>query len=166
LYQTIDDFGQDWKAESKETLRVLRTLTDQSLNQRVMPDGRSLGFLAWHLVITIGEMGGRAGLKISAPDEHATVPSVAADIIHAYETASTSIESAVMSGWSDASLADMVNMYGEKWSRRTVLYALVKHQTHHRAQMTVLMRQAHLAVPGMYGPAREEWATMGMPPQP
>jgi uncharacterized damage-inducible protein DinB len=28
--------------------------------------------------------------------------------------------------------------------------------------MTVLMRQAGLAVPGVYGPAREEWAAYGM----
>jgi hypothetical protein len=28
--------------------------------------------------------------------------------------------------------------------------------------MTVLMRQAGLKVPGVYGPAREEWAGMGM----
>jgi len=38
------------------------------------------------------------------------------------------------------------------------------HQTHHRAQMTVLMRQAGLKVPGVYGPSREEWSQMGMPP--
>jgi uncharacterized damage-inducible protein DinB len=29
--------------------------------------------------------------------------------------------------------------------------------------MTVLMRQAGLTVPGCYGPAAEEWATMGIP---
>jgi hypothetical protein len=31
--------------------------------------------------------------------------------------------------------------------------------------MTVLMRQAGLVVPGVYGPAREEWAVYGMPTQ-
>ena len=30
--------------------------------------------------------------------------------------------------------------------------------------MTVLMRQAGLKVPGVYGPAREEWAEFGMQP--
>ncbi len=34
-----------------------------------------------------------------------------------------------------------------------------------RGQMTVLMRQAVLAVPGIYGPAEEEWAAMRLPPQ-
>jgi len=30
--------------------------------------------------------------------------------------------------------------------------------------MTVLMRQAGLDVPGVYGPARQEWAAYGVPP--
>jgi uncharacterized damage-inducible protein DinB len=38
------------------------------------------------------------------------------------------------------------------------------HLIHHRGQLTVLMRQAGLKVPGVYGPAREEWAAMGMQP--
>ena len=39
---------------------------------------------------------------------------------------------------------------------------LLFHQTHHRGQMIVLMRQAGLNVPGIYGPAHEEWAAYGM----
>jgi uncharacterized damage-inducible protein DinB len=31
--------------------------------------------------------------------------------------------------------------------------------------MTVLMRQAGLRVPGVYGPAEEEWGEMGMAAQ-
>ncbi|HUJ75909.1 MAG TPA: DinB family protein, partial [bacterium] len=55
--------------------------------------------------------------------------------------------------------------YGRPWRRASVLSSLVRHQIHHRGQLTVLMRQAHLVVPGIYGPAREEWVTMGMEPQ-
>jgi uncharacterized damage-inducible protein DinB len=54
-------------------------------------------------------------------------------------------------------------MYGQTWKRRDVLMALVMHQAHHRGQMTVLMRQAGLLVPGIYGPAREEWSKMNIP---
>jgi uncharacterized damage-inducible protein DinB len=56
-------------------------------------------------------------------------------------------------------------MYGEKWTRAMALRALIQHEVHHRGQMTVLMRQAGLTVPGVYGPAREEWAAYGMPAQ-
>jgi uncharacterized damage-inducible protein DinB len=56
-------------------------------------------------------------------------------------------------------------MYGQEWPRRLVLSGLMHHESHHRGQMTVLMRQAGLKVPGVFGPAREEWAAYGMPTQ-
>jgi len=62
-------------------------------------------------------------------------------------------------------LAEEINMYGEKWTRSATLASIIKHQIHHRAQMTVLMRQAGLKVPGVYGPSREEWSQYGMPAQ-
>ena len=61
----------------------------------------------------------------------------------------------------DATLEVVDYMYGEQWPRGLTLYALILHQTHHRAQMTVLMRQAGLVVPGVYGPNREETEKMG-----
>jgi hypothetical protein len=47
----------------------------------------------------------------------------------------------------------------------SLLLFLLQHQSHHRGQMTVLMRQAGLSVPGIYGPSKEEWARFGMEPQ-
>jgi uncharacterized damage-inducible protein DinB len=45
------------------------------------------------------------------------------------------------------------------------LQALISHEIHHRGQMAVPRRQAGLQVPGIYGPAREEWEAYGMPTQ-
>ena len=42
---------------------------------------------------------------------------------------------------------------------------VIQHQYYHRGQMTVLMRQAGLTVPDIYGPAKEEWANFGMEAQ-
>lgn len=47
-------------------------------------------------------------------------------------------------------------MYGEIWKINKVLSVVVKHQTHHRGQLTVIMRLAGLKVTGVYGPAKEE----------
>ena len=69
---------------------------------------------------------------------------------------------AIASTWTDASLEEMRDMYGRPWKNGTTLRALISHQAHHRGQLTVLMRQAGLRVPGIYGPAREDWASMGM----
>ena len=66
--------------------------------------------------------------------------------------------------WKDSELNDEINMYGQQWKKKDVLKSLVYHQIHHRGQITVLMRQAGLKVPGVYGPAREEWEQMGMTP--
>ena len=47
------------------------------------------------------------------------------------------------------------------WTKGQALSVLLVHQIHHRGQMTVLMRQAGLKVPGIYGPALEEWERYG-----
>lgn len=94
-------------------------------------------------------------------DEH-TPPARAKEIFDAYNTVAEELLNAVRSQWNDASLLLTDDMYGEQWKRGDTLSSLVFHQVHHRAQITVLMRQAGLRVPGIYGPSRDEWAAMGM----
>jgi uncharacterized damage-inducible protein DinB len=164
MYASIKDFENDWAYESKATIKVFSCLTDKSLNQKVSEKGRSIGRLAWHLVITIGEMCHKAGLKFDAPEENAPVPSKADEIKNQYSKISPAMLIALKDQWKDLELNDEVNMYGQSWKKKDVLNALVHHQIHHRGQITVLMRQAGLKVPGIYGPAREEWEQMGMTP--
>lgn len=167
MFRHIADFEKSWAAESESTLKVLRTLTDASLAQAVVPGGRTLGRLAWHLTCTLGEMPSRVGLKVDSPPYEAEVPASAATIATAYEKASRSLLAQIAGGgWSDATLEVEDDMYGQRWKRGFTLTALVEHQIHHRGQMTVLMRQAGLRVPGIYGPAREDWAGMGMKAEP
>jgi uncharacterized damage-inducible protein DinB len=163
MYRTIQDFLDDWKYETEATLKIMHSLTDSSLGQKVTTEGRSLGFLAWHIVLTLGEMGGKTGVSVKCPPEETPQPSKAAEIAATYETAATSVADEVRVKWTDRSLLDEIEMYGEKWKRGHALSSLSAHQIHHRAQMTVLMRQAGLKVPGIYGPSREEWAQFGMP---
>jgi uncharacterized damage-inducible protein DinB len=59
---------------------------------------------------------------------------------------------AVKSQWTDATLDASDAMYGQMWKRGYTLTALIFHQIHHRGQMTVLMRQAGLPVPGFTVP--------------
>ncbi len=168
MFRTIDDFASTWERESDGTLKVFRNLTDASLAQAVVPGGRTLGFLAWHLTCTLAEMGGHGGLTVEGPTDktHPAVPAHAADIVTAYAATSGALVAAVRAAWTDAQMGDLIPMYGEQWPKGVMLAALVAHQTHHRGQMTVLMRQAGLAVPGVYGPSKEEWAAMGLPPMP
>jgi uncharacterized damage-inducible protein DinB len=163
MFRTISDFLAAWSFESEATAKVFRALTDASLDHRLTPGTRSLGGLAWHLTGTLGEMMTHAGLPLSTlPNEHSPAPRTVAELVQTYEASAKAVADAVQANWTDGQLQDEIPMYGEKWKKTFVLSALIAHQTHHRGQMTVVMRHAGLRVPGIYGPAEEDWATMGM----
>jgi uncharacterized damage-inducible protein DinB len=162
MFRNLAAFNGLWTHESESTLKLLEQLTDASLAQAVTPGGRSLGRLANHLIETLTEMPQRMGLGIQ--EEHAAY-ATAADIVSNYMRCSDQLLSAINAKWTDANLDDTADMYGEQWTHYFSLGVLVLHQAHHRGQMTVLMRQAGLAVPGIYGPSKEEWEQMGVPPQ-
>lgn len=164
MIRRIDDFAEQWEDERQETLKLLRTLTDESLSQPIVPGGRTLGFLGWHLAVSIPEMLGKAGLQPDGPTEDERVPASSAAIVDGYERASASLVPDLRARWSDDTLTDKVEMYGYTWTRGFVLELLIRHEAHHRGQMTVLMRQAGLPVHGVYGPSSEEWIAMGMQP--
>ena len=163
MYRKIEDFQQSWAYETETTTKLFNNLTDESLNQKVLEDGRSLGFLAWHIVLTLGEMLGKVGLKIDCPAETAGVPTSAKEIAETFEKAAKSISAEIAENWTDETLEIEDEMYGMTWKRGTTLSTLINHQAHHRGQMTVLMRQANIPIIGVYGPAKEEWAAIGVP---
>ena len=165
MYRRISDFLNDWKEESESTIKVLDALTDESLSQRVTPTGRSLGKLGWHIAQSVHMVTEAGLLGLEAPKESDAVPIKAKTIRDGYAAGAASLAKVVEKGWTDAQLAEEVPMYGESWSRGRVLSVIIRHEAHHRGQMTVLMRQAGLVVPGPYGPALEQWAAYGMQPQ-
>jgi uncharacterized damage-inducible protein DinB len=163
MFRRVQDFLETWAHERSATLKILAALTDASLAQAVATDHRTLGRLAWHVATTPAEMMERTRLKVGGPSHDSPPPRTAAAIVATYEASSKAVADGV-GGWSDATLEVEDDMYGQKWARGMTLLALIAHQTHHRGQMTVLMRQAGLEVPGVYGPSRDEWTAMGMPP--
>lgn len=165
MYRVINDFLSDWKYESESTLKVFKNLTQESLAQKVTPEGRSLRKLAWHITLSNPEMLTPAGLPAGQFDESAQPPENLQEILNEYEKNSQLVTKLIAENWKDEDLVTELNMYGEMWKKGKVLGVLIIHQAHHRAQMTVLMRQAGLKVPGIYGPAKEEWTVYGMPPQ-
>jgi len=165
MFRKIEDFLGSWTYETEATLKVFQSLTDASLHQRVYPEGRTLGRIAWHIVQTLPEMGGQTGLNIQGPGENDPIPPTGKELSDRFKSAADSLAREVRTRWKDGDLEVEDDMYGERWPRGKTLAALQNHQTHHRGQMTVLMRQAGLSVPGVYGPSREEWDAYGMPAQ-
>ena len=158
MIRTIADFAGLWKRESETTARVMRALTNTSLGQRVSEHDRTLGELAWHVATAVSEMMNRTGLDLPVPANEEQVPASAEAIAATYEQSAAALLATVSANWTDATLEVEDDMYGMRWSRSQTLTALLFHETHHRGQMSVLIRQAGLVVPSIYGPNREETA--------
>jgi uncharacterized damage-inducible protein DinB len=162
MINSIEQFKKDWQTLTDGTSRILKALTDASLSQKVGEKDRTLGRIAWHIVQTIPEMADKTGLKIDGPDEKSPVPASIEEIRAGYTAVTGSLLEQITKNWTDETLLQEDELYGETWKRGLTLRILMDHEIHHRGQMTVLMRQAGLVVPGIYGPAREEWSQYGM----
>lgn len=75
MFDTIAEFIEEWNAETALTQKLMDTLTDPSLQQPVSPDGRTLGRIAWHIIISISEFLSHFGVTIEKVKDAATVPS-------------------------------------------------------------------------------------------
>jgi uncharacterized damage-inducible protein DinB len=163
MYRKVEDFLTDWKYESEQTLGYFRNIPDNILANKDNENVRTIARLSWHITITLSEMLNKTGLEIDGPDDHAAPPSTMKEIIETYEKLSSEILKQVEENWVDASLTEKIEMYGELWTKGSTLAILIRHQAHHRGQLSILMRQNGCKVPGVYGPSKEEWATYHMP---
>jgi len=157
MYRTQQDFVMDWNQASQGTLRVLRAMTDEALKQAIAEEHNTLGWLGWHITTSAAFFASLAGLEVNQPDgDKAIVPSHAADIANAYEKIAQDIVKLAQASLTDEMLTESVNAFGQSIPRGALLSKLIDHQTHHRGQMTVLLRQAGLPVPGVMGPTKED----------
>jgi uncharacterized damage-inducible protein DinB len=164
MYTTLEGFFATYGHEREGTLKLLKELTDKSLSQSVANDHRTLGRIAWHITTTYPEMMEHAGIPLKLLKGDAPLPKSAAAIADAYDKITGEMVDFIKKNWTDATLKETKNFYGMDWQLGLCLDILVRHEVHHRGQMTVLMRQAGLKVPGVYGPSRDEWAAMGKQP--
>lgn len=163
MFVHTSDFLHVWNQELQNTIKLLDVLTDDALTKPQHEHVRSVGRLAWHIVTTIPEMFERMGINLDGPTEKDPIPQTAAEIQAAYARHAKAIVSEI-GKWQDPDLQVEDDMYGQKWSRSMTLWIFLKHEIHHRGQLTVLMRLAGIEnLPGIYGPAKEEWAKFGMP---
>ena len=166
MFRKVEDFIAIRKLEAANTLKVFDAIPDAHSGQAVADGHWSLKRLAWHLVESMAEMAGRIGLevdvdKVMTDNAIADPPATMTEVKAAYEKASSSLLKNI-EAWPDEHLLIEDDMYGEKWTRSTTLGVIVCHEIHHRGEMIVLMRLAGLVPPGVYGPAKEEWASFGM----
>ncbi len=154
MYRKVEDFIEDWVISSEGTLRVMKAITNEKLDQSIVEGHNSLGWLAWHLVGAAGAFGHFAGMQIPGPGRDQAAPSDVKEIIEAYERTIEAYKTEAAK-LTDEALLEEVSGFGGPIARGKLLRALIDHQTHHRGQMTVLLRQAGLTVPGVIGPTKE-----------
>jgi len=162
MLRRMDDFFKAYENLTEGTSKIFGVLTDKSLDQAIAPGHRTLGQIAWHIVTTYPEMMNRTAIGLSSVSHTAPPPRSAAEIASGYKAVTGELMQSLRKSWTDGTLETVDEMYGEKWPRGATLSALLAHEVHHRGQMMVLLRQAGVAVPGVFGPSKEEWAQYGM----
>lgn len=162
MFQTVEHFLQSWTFEATATQKLLQQLTDESLHQAITAEHWTLGRIAWHTVTAIRIISANTHLIFEAPAEDFPVPTSAQLIADSYYQASNAFMEALKTQWTDKTMNETIEFIDQTIPNGSLLLFLLQHQSHHRGQMTVLMRQAGLPVPGIYGPAKEEWAQFGL----
>jgi uncharacterized damage-inducible protein DinB len=160
MFRDTQDFLNTWQHETENTVKLLQNVSPEALNQSVTGYDRTIGELGWHLVESIDFMAQQAALNTKCPiskDEALKDPNKLAE---AYRNTANQLAEAVKDNWKTENLGEKVNVWGMEWQKGGLLAAFNAHQTHHRGQMTVLMRQTGCAPCGIYGPSKEEWAAM------
>ncbi|WP_414049337.1 DinB family protein [Macrococcus animalis] len=155
MFRIKQDFINQYRMEANTTIACLKELTDESLDQAVSELDRTLGEVAWHVVQSVGGFADKAGIKVDGATFGAPMPETVKDIVEAAETIYNNTLAAYDSSLTDEALIELVDFFGMNMPKGHLLYSMIAHQAHHRGQMTVLMRQADLKVPPIYGPSRD-----------
>ncbi|WP_019154771.1 DinB family protein [Robertmurraya massiliosenegalensis] len=155
MYRTVNDFIVDWNHSAGGTLRVLESLSDDKLGQAIVEGHSTLGWLGWHLATCPVFFLSLVGEKIESPGDPKVVPTKATEIVNAYKKSAEAVKQAIETNLTDEKMLETVESFAGPTPRGALLRGLIDHQTHHRGQMTVLLRQAGLPVPGVMGPTKE-----------
>lgn len=162
MYVTIADFIREWNWEATLTQKVLEGLTDHSLNQKVYPEGRTLGRIVWHFTTNIPEYLAHFGLEVNEVENAKNVPDSAKEIAQTFKQISSYAIKVIEEQWTDESLKEVQTAFGREETNAQILMGLIKHIVHHRGQVTILMRQAGIKPFGVYGPPKEDWIHLGV----
>jgi uncharacterized damage-inducible protein DinB len=157
-------FIAEWERESCGTVKVMQSLPAGKYDFRAIPDGRSLGELAWHLaeienVMTYAVEIGKLDMANRPPgiERPRTIEGIAPGYEQMHRGAVARVEKL-----SPEDLDREVDFLGrQRLKARHILWvALLHHQIHHRGQLVLMCRMAGGVPPGLFGPTREESAAL------
>jgi uncharacterized damage-inducible protein DinB len=156
MFSDIKAFLKIYGGESATTSKVLGVLTDESLTREKAPDHNTLGDIAWHLASAAYYMLSQVGFNFDPAMAKKPEQLTAAAIKAMYDKTCAEVlaQAATKTPEDVAKVYHVFNVMD--WSMGTMLTVLLNHEIHHRGQLSVLMRQASLVVPSIYGPTKEQ----------
>ena len=157
MYRQVNDFIQEWNRNSAGTLSIFEAITEEKKGQSIVDGHSSLEWLSWHLTTAPAYFIGQIGLALETKLNPKDTPTTIQEIIEYYKKITADVKKVVEENLSDEKLQQEVDSHGQPAAIGALLRMMVDHQTHHRAQMQVLVRQAGLPVPGVMGPTKEQW---------
>ena len=158
MYRQVNDFIQEWTRNSAGTLSIFKGISEEKKHQSIVDGHSSLEWLSWHLTTAPAYFIGQVGLALETKLNPKDTPDTIQEIIEQYKNTIENVTKVVQENLSDEKLQQEVDSHGQAVAIGALLRMMVDHQTHHRAQMQVLLRQAGLPVPGVMGPTKEQWA--------
>ncbi|GGB00903.1 hypothetical protein GCM10007190_06220 [Macrococcus hajekii] len=156
MYTSKEVFIKDYEREAKLTLSCFKELNDEALEQAVSEKDRTLGEIAWYITQSLGGFASLTGETFEGASFGSERPETAEEIAQAYETTYQNVLASYQSSVTDDNLSDEVDFFGTPMPKGGILHAANTHQVHHRGQMSVLMRQADLHIPSIYGSSRDD----------
>jgi uncharacterized damage-inducible protein DinB len=144
--RAADALARWMRREHESTLRTLKTLGAQYVDFRSHPKALTAGEVARHMVGS--QRGFITRLKGEVPQRF-EMPGSWEDLIDASERFFRAGVRYVES-LGDAGLVEQAHYEGRKRVRLDVLYEMVSHEIHHRAQLAGYIRLLDLPVPEIY----------------
>ncbi|NLT51077.1 MAG: hypothetical protein GXX85_09195 [Ignavibacteria bacterium] len=163
MFSKKEDFLMALKNEHMATIKVFEMIDESKKAVKLNDNLRTLERMAWHITQSVTEMPHKVGLVDEDYLDNKPIPATIKELISEYKKYGKMIAESVKSKWTDDDLQKGTNLYGEMWKNGQTLYAIIVHEIHHRGEMIALMRALDMKVPGIYGPAKEEWSNFGMP---
>jgi uncharacterized damage-inducible protein DinB len=149
---------QSWHHEHASTLKAIRAAPAAKVGWRPHEKSRTLGELCWHLAeaerffVVKG-----LGVEVPGPNlvPKETPPATPAAMADAFGKSHAAM-AALLDARSPAWFGETVEFFGMKMTRLAVLELMIRHEAHHRGQLSVYLRLAGAKVPSIYGGTADE----------
>lgn len=164
MFNSKDELLTQWNFETASTQKLFAVLTDACLEFPDNPNHMPIGRIASHIINSARFMLNRTGEGPEGLCAKRDIPTTAVGLQEEYRSTVDMISKCIETDWTDETLRKIVTITPYlNVPLDNAMYLVLRHEIHHRGQLTILLRQFGLEIPGVMGPAKEEWEKLGIP---